>query len=166
MAFSRGDDMGFSVRQLQDELNRVVERVWQGGPGAALMHGVGGGPAVDIYEFSDRYLLLADLPGVAGDRVDVTLLENELTIQGDVTNPLAGTVDGTPIRTERRTGTLRRVVDVPQGVDPERISARCQNGLLEVVLPKSTTASPRTVRVDTGTSSPAPETGGETNSGF
>lgn len=157
--------MNFSMRQLQDELNRVFERVWQGGPQAAIMHGVGGGPAVDMYEFSDRYLIIADLPGVPGDRVEVTLLDDELTIQGDPIDPVAGTVDGAPIKTERRTGTLRRVVEVPQGVDAEKISARCHDGLLEVILPKSVSASPRAVRVESGTNEPGASSGGHASPG-
>ncbi|MHC5109672.1 MAG: Hsp20/alpha crystallin family protein [Planctomycetota bacterium] len=148
MSFQSQDDFSFSLRNLQEELNRVFDRVWHSGPATAIMHGVGKAPAVDVYEFADRYVLLADVPGVPGDEIDVSFLDGELTIRGEIKPAFEADSEGSVVRIERRGGAFSRSVPMPAGINANAIAAKCKNGLLEVTLPKIESASPHAVKVE------------------
>ena len=107
-------------------------------------------PEVDISEDADGLWLRADMPGVDPDRVSVELEDGVLTIQGEVSlKPYEGL---TPIYTEYRVGNFLRRFTVPQSYqyDPERISAKLVDGVLEVRIPKAEQAKPRRVPVTAG----------------
>lgn len=107
-------------------------------------------PEVDICEDADGLWLRADMPGVDPDKVSVQLEDGVLTIQGEVSlKPYEGL---TPIYTEYRVGNFLRRFTLPQGYqyDPEHISAKLVDGVLEVRIPKAEQAKPRRVPVATG----------------
>ncbi len=92
-------------------------------------------PAVDIKEEADRYVLLADLPGVNPDLIDVSMENGILTLQGERVTEAKSNRDGYK-RIERVYGNFHRRFSLPDTVDAEGISARCTNGVLEIVIPK------------------------------
>jgi HSP20 family molecular chaperone IbpA len=84
--------------------------------------------AVDVLEGKDEYLVFADVPGAGNDDVTIRYHEGELRLEGD----------------------YRRVFTVGPDVDPERISAELENGVLKVHLPKKEAAKPRTIQIKAG----------------
>ena len=101
-------------------------------------------PAVDIYESAEELLVVADLPGVAQDRLAVRVEKGELTFEGRRTEAA-----------EREQGAegvpdFRRSFVVPQGIDAEKISADLRAGVLRIHLPKSASLKPRQIPISTG----------------
>ena len=99
-------------------------------------------PAVDIYENDDEVLLVADLPGVEKDSLNIHFQKGELTIGGRRPEPQA-----TPLLNEFRVADYRRSFVVPQGIDADAISAELNQGLLRVHLPKQASMKPKQIQV-------------------
>jgi HSP20 family molecular chaperone IbpA len=102
-------------------------------------------PAVDIFETEAEITLLADMPGVVSDRVDVDLREGQLTITGETVRP--GSEKERTLFREYDTGRFERVFTVSDRIDQGRISASMKDGVLKLVLPKVEKAKPRKIEV-------------------
>ena len=92
-------------------------------------------PAVDIIEEQDRFVVRADLPGVAAEDIDVQMDDGVLTVSGQRHRESTDETDGVR-RYERRTGQFVRRFTLPDTADAERITARSANGTLEIAIPK------------------------------
>lgn len=103
-------------------------------------------PAVDIKEEKNRYVILADLPGVDPKTIDITMENGVLALRGDRALPGNGDDAGFK-RVERARGTFYRRFTLPDSADAERISARGENGVLEIVIPKHERMQPRRIQV-------------------
>jgi HSP20 family protein len=105
-------------------------------------------PDVDIMERPDEFLVVADVPGVDEDHIDVRLEEGVLSI--DATQ--AGEVDSTwaPIHLEYRPGGYHRQFTLSEAIDTEAIQAKMRDGVLELHLPKGTRHRPRQIQVRSG----------------
>ncbi|HEX5220341.1 MAG TPA: Hsp20/alpha crystallin family protein [Verrucomicrobiae bacterium] len=101
-------------------------------------------PDVNIYETKDGYELEAEMPGVNKDGLEVTLEGNEITITGHRTNEV---VTGEVLFRERNHANYRRVFDLDPAIDTARISARMNQGVLLLFLPKSEAVKPRKIVV-------------------
>lgn len=100
-------------------------------------------PAVDIYENQDGYLVLADLPGVHKDAIDVRFEEGELRLAARRDFP----GDEGRLGGEFRASEFRRVFRIPEDVDSSSIEAELKDGVLRLRLPKSRQARPRKIAV-------------------
>ncbi len=89
---------------------------------------------VELREKKDHYELMAELPGVNREDIDITCEKGILTISANVNAESQKESDGC-LYTERRRGTMRRSFNL-DGIKEDQISARCNNGILTVVLPK------------------------------
>lgn len=103
-------------------------------------------PAVDIKEEAERYVLLADLPGVSPNSIDVTLENGILTLSGQRATEAKTHREGYK-RVERQSGNFHRRFSLPDTVDSEGVSARCANGVLEITIPKKSVVQPRKIVV-------------------
>jgi HSP20 family protein len=101
-------------------------------------------PLVDIESTDDGYVLYAEMPGVSKDGIEVTVENGDLVIAGH-RRPLD--VHGEPIYRESRPYDFRRVYELDPSIDTSRISARIENGLLIVNLPKAERVKPRRIEV-------------------
>jgi HSP20 family molecular chaperone IbpA len=101
-------------------------------------------PAVDIYENEREYLVLADLPGVPSDGVRIRFENGELSLDASRQN---GENGSNYIGTEIVVADYRRLFRIPETVDTEKIDAKLTNGVLHLVLPKSSKARPRKISV-------------------
>lgn len=101
-------------------------------------------PRVDVYENEAEYLVVADLPGVAKDAVDIRFEANELSIEARRTTP---TETGSLLAQEYRPATFVRAFTMPDGVDGEKIEARLDRGVLHVKLPKLAEKRPRKIQI-------------------
>lgn len=103
-------------------------------------------PAADIVERDDEYLIKAELPGVKRDDIDVNLENDVLTITGERKLEEAKETDKTH-RVERFYGRFSRSFRVPDDVDTGAIRAECQEGVLQLHLPKTKSKKPETVKI-------------------
>lgn len=100
-------------------------------------------PPVDIYENSEHFVLVVDLPGVSKENLQIQLHDNQLTIEGkresfdEEKNLLA----------EFRPAHFKRVFDVNDKFDVERIAAEMKEGVLTVTLPKSADRKVRQIQI-------------------
>jgi HSP20 family protein len=104
-------------------------------------------PAVDIFETPQALVLVADMPGVAGDKVTLDLKENLLTIYGEV-SPLPE--KETLLGQEYAIGDYYREFQVGELIDKSKIEASVKNGVLTLTLPKAEKAKPRRIEVKSG----------------
>ncbi|NIL94611.1 MAG: Hsp20 family protein [Woeseiaceae bacterium] len=104
-------------------------------------------PAVDIVEEKDRFLLRADVPGVARDDIEVSMEDGVLTIAGARHTEKHEDAEGVK-RFERVSGKFYRRFTLPETADAEGIAARSANGILEVSIPKLPQVQPRRITVE------------------
>jgi HSP20 family protein len=103
-------------------------------------------PPVDIFEAEDALTVVADLPGVTRDSVDIRVEDGILTIKGKASyRPHANA-----LREEFRLHGYYRQFQLSDVVDQERISAESKNGVLTVTLPKAEKTKPRQIEVKIG----------------
>lgn len=100
-------------------------------------------PPVDIYETNEALVVMADLPGVEKDQVDIKVENGLLTIQG---RPNVSS-EGTAIYSEFALYNHFRQFQLSEAVDQENISATLRNGVLMVKLPKAERVKPRQIEV-------------------
>ena len=148
MAFRPLQDTQLSLGNLQEEINRLFERIWHSGVSAGPFDGQRWAPLIDLYERPDRYTLYAEVPGVDGNAVDVSYLGHTLTIRGEKTRPAGLADEDRPISNERRFGTFCRTVELPGDIEGDKLSAKCQAGVLEITIPKSEASKPHTVKIE------------------
>jgi len=104
-------------------------------------------PAVDIIEEDDRFVLLADVPGVQPEDIDVNIENGVLSVSGQRLQESISQAAGNK-RLERRSGTFSRRFTLPKTANPDEVSATSQNGILEVVIPKRPEVKARRISVE------------------
>jgi len=102
-------------------------------------------PEVDICETKDGYVLEAEMPGVNKEGLEVTLEGNEMTIVG---HRQPEGKPGTPLFQERVAVDYRRVFELDPAIDTGKITAKMDQGVLRLTLPKSEAVKPRRITVD------------------
>lgn len=132
--------------QLRDEINRLFSSVNEGDTSGATATWV---PAVDIHEYSDRFELSVDLPGVDPNAVEITLANGVLTLSGERSSErrVEAKESKTEARIERSVGRFHRRFILPDSIDTEQIKATGRNGVLEIAIPKQAKAQPKRIRV-------------------
>jgi HSP20 family protein len=103
-------------------------------------------PPVDIYETPSGLVLMADLPGVTKDNLEVKVDDNLLTIQAKA----ADMVPGEPIYREYELPGFFRQFEVVEDINVENIKAELKNGVLMLNLPLSEKAKPKRIEVKVG----------------
>ena len=102
-------------------------------------------PGVDIFETKEGYILEAEMPGVSKEGLEVTLEGNEITIVGHRKEDAA---PGELLFRERRLVDYRRVFELDPAIDTSKVSAKMEQGVLTLTLPKSERVKPRKIAVD------------------
>ncbi len=102
-------------------------------------------PEVNIFETKDGYVLEAEMPGVSKDGLEVTLENNELTITG---RRAPENTSGIALFRERTQADYRRVFELDPAIDTGKVSARMEQGVLTLTLPKSERVKPRRINDD------------------
>jgi HSP20 family protein len=100
---------------------------------------------VNIFESQDGYVLEAEMPGVTKEGLEVTLEGNEITITGHRT---AEQTQGQPLFRESTRSNFQRVFQLDPAIDTSKISAKMDQGLLTLTLPKSEQVKPRKIAVN------------------
>jgi HSP20 family protein len=108
-------------------------------------------PAIDVVENETDYVLRADLPGLSEQDVSIELENEVLTVSGERKSEHEEHKQGY-YRVERSSGSFRRSVRLPEGVDPESVRATFDRGVLEVTVPKPEQVGPHKVQITIGDS--------------
>jgi HSP20 family protein len=130
------------LAQLQTEMNRLFDR-WGEDGGWRTPEAY---PAVNLWEDGDSLILEAELPG--SDLKDLEIYvtgRNQLALKGERKPTVPE--KGVQHRQERAFGAFHRVVTLPYDVDPNKVEARFENGVLQVKLAKHESAKPRKIPV-------------------
>jgi HSP20 family protein len=104
-------------------------------------------PALDLYQDKDQFTVVAELPGLKKEDIELSLHDGVLTISGERKQEKK-TEEG--YRNERFFGRFQRSVTLPASVDGDKVKATYQDGVLKVVLPKAEEAKPKQIEVSVG----------------
>jgi HSP20 family protein len=101
-------------------------------------------PPASVTEIGDGYMLEIEMPGVKKDGLEISIENNELTIIGWRSLPV---VEGTLIHRESRPENFRRTFEIDPSIDADKISAKIDQGLVTLTLPKAEHVKPRQITV-------------------
>ncbi len=102
-------------------------------------------PLVDVESTEDGYTIRAEMPGVDKSGLEITVDNGELTIIG---HRRTSEPHGEPVYREIRNNDFRRVYELDPAIDTAKISARIEQGILTLTLPKADSVKPRKITVD------------------
>ena len=101
-------------------------------------------PPSSVTEIADGYTLEIEMPGVIKDGLEISVENNELTIIGRRSLPA---VEGTLVHRESRSENFRRLFEIDPSIDADKISAKIDQGLVTLTLPKAEHVKPRKITV-------------------
>lgn len=106
-------------------------------------------PPVNLYELPDEYLIMAEVPGVRAEDLELTVAGGVLGMKGRCVEP-EGTAEERFRRQERPRGVWQRSISIPDRVNVDNLSAEFTNGMLKIHLPKAEAAVARQIPVAFG----------------
>jgi HSP20 family protein len=131
---------------MQNSMNRLFDDTW-----GTLWPSVEANFALplDVYQSDQAYKVVANIPGVPQDKINITLNQNMLTLSVEVeqTTPPEG---HSAYMTERLTGQFSRTVTLPRPVNSDQVEAVYENGVLTLTLPIVPEAQPKRIAVKAG----------------
>lgn len=143
-------DPARELDSLQADFNRIFDRFFDARPANGSSGSRRWIPAMDLAETEDHLVLRADLPGMDRDQVNIEIKDGVLTISGERNAETERTGEGFH-RVERSFGRFSRSLNLPDGVEPDKVAAGFENGVLEVKIPKPEEQKPTTVAIEGGT---------------
>lgn len=136
------DDVRSEMQRLHDEMNRMFGRYGNG----AREFVRSAYPPLNLWEDEDNLYVEAELPGFNLNDLEMYVTgQNQLSIKGERKQPELA--KGTWHRQERGHGTFARLMELPSGVDSDRVAAEFKHGVLTITLPKKAEAKPRRIEV-------------------
>ncbi len=133
-------------------LNQMLDQAFNGWPFASEFPDLVTSawvPPTDVFEEADGIRIVLELPGLKAEDVKVTLENFTLTIRGEK-KQVAEESTTKVHRYERSYGVFERSFSLPSTVDSEKVSAKFENGVLTVSIPKAEKAKPREIQVKVG----------------
>jgi len=133
------------MMNLRSEMDRLFERA-MGTPSADWQGATTWGLALDVAENNDAFIVVASVPGVRPDDLDITVSNNMLTIKGEFKVDDSIEEEKYHFR-ERRYGSFSRSINLPVSVDADAIEANYENGVLTLTVPKAEEVKPRRISI-------------------
>jgi HSP20 family protein len=127
-----------------------MDRLFESYAGHTPLSGIresGWTPRVDLLEHDNKFVLVADLPGMKQEDIHVAVQDTVLTLEGTRTFAHADNGQGTYQYRERMSGTFCRRFLLSAAVDTDKITAIYKDGVLEVHIPKAAEAQPKRIAV-------------------
>ncbi|HVU85913.1 MAG TPA: Hsp20/alpha crystallin family protein [Pirellulales bacterium] len=139
---------GFPFWQLRGEFERAMSDFLTRSATASTRSQDRLFPAVNVWEEGDQLFAEAELPGVKGEDLDVSVTGDELTLRGrrSVTSGEGQSYH----RRERSAGEFSRTLHLPYEVDANGVEATLRDGVLFLKLPKAASARPRKIEIRSG----------------
>ena len=128
-------------RQLDQAFNKTSDTEAASAPSVSWI------PRVDIYEEAERFVVLADVPGVEAKDIDITAEKGVLSIRGERRAEKKEADKNGYERVERTSGSFLRHFTLPESANTETITAKQTNGVLEVSIPKHPQVQARRISV-------------------
>ncbi|MFP4164583.1 MAG: Hsp20/alpha crystallin family protein [Chitinispirillaceae bacterium] len=128
------------LERMRREMDRIFSRVPYFGTASSAY------PATNVYETGDDLYVIAELPGVKKEDINLNLHETNLIITGKRDVRQYGKSD--LLRREQPEGQFEKTVRLPAKIHGERVSAKFEDGLLRINLPKSEESKPRQINVE------------------
>ncbi|MFZ5931574.1 MAG: Hsp20/alpha crystallin family protein [Pseudomonadota bacterium] len=129
------------MQRLKSEMNQLLN-------GAGAVSSTRAYPPVNLWLGDNSVVVTAELPGLSSEDIDISIAEDTLTISGK--RALAANDNQVAWRRrERPLGAFSRTIELPFRVDPDRVEARCTNGVLEVEMHRPQADLPRKIQVKT-----------------
>ncbi|MDZ7620399.1 MAG: Hsp20/alpha crystallin family protein [Patescibacteria group bacterium] len=136
------------VAQFRDEMERLLAGVFGQSAEGIWPSATRGQPPLNLWETSDALVAEMEVPGIAADQIDVSVIGGELSVQVQRQDPPE--VGVTCHRRERPVGTTTRVLRLPADVDGNNVQAVIKDGVLTITLPKAEATKPRKIKVSSG----------------
>ncbi|HUQ52777.1 MAG TPA: Hsp20/alpha crystallin family protein [Gammaproteobacteria bacterium] len=127
---------------LQRAMDSVMGSDWFG----SRTSGTGAFPLINVFNDGEDFVLVAELPGVKKEDLDVQVRGDTLRIQGKKT--VAYDESASAHRRERAAGQFDRTLTLPAEVDAAKVAAEYRDGVLTLRLPRAESAKPRTVTIN------------------
>jgi HSP20 family protein len=108
--------------------------------------GVGWAPPEEMYEKGDKFVVRAELPGMKKEDIDISLVEDILTISGE-RKPEAAVKDEEYHRCELCYGKFSRSISLPSAVDAGKVEATYEDGILSITFPKKEEVKPKKIEL-------------------
>jgi HSP20 family protein len=153
--FGRRAGTGLDVfRSLQREIDQIFDEFSRGTPGFGSSDGGDHLPQMmlDVAETDKIFEVTADLPGVSPENIDISLKDDTLTIKAETKAEKEDKSKNFHLH-ERSYGMFQRSIMLPTGVDPEKIDAHFDKGVLKISLPKLPEAEANVRRISVKTAS-------------
>ena len=132
---------------LREKMNRMFEDVFsQRSEEGKEMVTSNWAPAVDIFETEKELVLSAEIPGIDEKDIEIKVEDNTLSLKGERKFEKE-TQEENYHRIERSYGSFYRAFTLPNSIDPEKIQATHENGVLKITMPKREERQPRKVKI-------------------
>lgn len=141
--WSFDNDLFQQIERMRRDMDELFGE-WEGGAGIRSL-GVGSFPPVNIGVSPEQVDVYFFAAGLDQDKLDITIQQNLLTVTGERRTDTPE--EAQPFRRERFSGSFRRVVTLPDDVDPEQVTARYREGVLHVTVRRKAVAQPRKIAV-------------------
>ena len=133
----------YDVSKTLDEMDRIFDAVNR--PLGLRSVPRGTFPAVNVYDQGEETVLIAEMPGIDPDKLELTVLGDTVTLKGE--RPDESTNSGRFYRRERVAGEFSRTLTLPDAVDPDSVDAKYLNGVLRVSLSKAEAAKAKKIAI-------------------
>jgi len=127
--------------EMPDRMNQLLDNVFgEDGDNVAW------GPSVDVVENDNNFQIVAELPGIKMEDVNISLTDNILTLKGEKKNEVSENKRNY-CRVERNYGKFQRSFSLPSSVDAGKVKANLDSGVLTITLPKAEQAKAREIPI-------------------
>lgn len=132
-----------------DRLQQQVASLFGGLPTSIRSYSDGTFPPLNVGMTDDTVEIVAFVPGLKPDQIDVSIDQGLLTIRGERPASFTKQDDDEARRyaQERFSGEFRRIIELPENANPEEVTARCANGCLTVSIAKRQSSRPRAITI-------------------
>jgi len=137
--FRRFPDVAPDLIHLQREINRLFSNAEQRAPQEY--------PAINIWENIESAVVTAELPGIDVEKIDIEVTGDILTLSG--TNEIETLKEGeTYLRQERDRSGFKRKIQLSFPVDPKKVAAHYEKGILSITLPRLEESKPKKIKIN------------------
>jgi HSP20 family protein len=143
-AFERWGEPFREMVSLRDAMNQLLQESFVRPVAAATGHAV---LSVDVAETQNEFVIRAPLPGVKPDEVQITVHGDTVTIRGEAKAEDEADKGRNWLVRECRFGPFQRSIGLAAPIDSNNASARFDNGMLTLTLPKAESAKPRQIKI-------------------
>lgn len=139
------------IARVRGEFERLFDDFWHRPMGVDLNRRIQAltGPALELKDKGSEYELIAEVPGMKPEDIELKVTDNILRLSGEKKEEHEESKEGY-LFSERRYGHFERAVELPRGIDQAKIKATARDGVLSIQLPKSPEAMQRERKIEIG----------------